>query len=94
MTQELIGLGSPVETVADGARGYVVARSEHLSGRSLYQVVARAPSGSRTEDWYPSHEVRLLEPGIIPPFQLVSGSPTEPPPGAPGPDVQPPGEEA
>lgn len=94
MSQLLIGLGSPVEIVTDGARGYVVARIEHLSGRSLYQVIARTPNGTRTEGWFQSHEVNLLPPGEIPPFALVPVIEVAPPPSIPGPGVMPPGEEA
>lgn len=88
-------IGSPVRSRVTGRKGYVVGVwKEHGHGDRFYFLHVDH-TGSRVKDWLPQYELALLEPGDLPPFDVFSStSDAPPPPGAPGPGVQPPGEEA
>lgn len=88
-------IGSAVRSRVTGRKGYVVGVwTEHGHGdRFCFLHVDH--TGSRVKHWIPEHELALLPPGDLPPFDVFSTtSDTPPPPGAPGPGVEAPGESA
>lgn len=71
--------------------GYIVRAEATLRGGEKYDFITQDTYGnSTTFRNVPSYEIRLAEPGQIPPFQLTQDDsilPPVDPPGDPGPGV-------